>query len=99
MRVDKKVKRVLVGIPHKHKHIRTIIEFESGNKIILTEAEMANISRSFFHVLTHPLDKAVELDREHIEGKAGFAPYQLLNTNRPPEEIQNEIVTFLSESH
>ena len=97
MRASTRVKRVLVGIPHNHKHIRTIIEFESGETRVFTESEMANISRSFIHVLTHPLDKAVELQSKQTDGKNGFAHHQSLNTNRKSEEIQKEISTIMSE--
>ena len=98
MKISSGVKRVLVGFPLKHKHIRTLIEFDSGDIILLNEFEMANIARTFIHILTHPLDKAVELRRKKIEGKEGFALFQLLNTNREQGDIQRDMSNFMSEN-
>ena len=97
MSANKKIKRVLVGIPQGHKHIRTVIEFESGEPLVFREFEMASISRAFIHILTHPLDKAIELLCEHTKGKEGFAPIQLIETNRSSKQIQKELSNIMSE--
>jgi hypothetical protein len=37
------------------------------------------------------------MNYEQVERKEGFAPHQLLNTKRKPEDIRKEISTIMSE--
>jgi len=89
------VTRVLVGTPSKHKHIWTLIELKSGDKIILREAEMSNIVRAFIHILTHPITQGIELQAQTVRGKEGFALTQLLETKRASEAVCDELATNL----
>ncbi len=95
MNMRKRVVRVLIGIPKNRKHIRTIIEFESGEMLIFNEAELSNITRAFIHILTHPLDMAIELKHQEIKGKTGFNSHQLVETTRDPIQILGEMHTLL----
>jgi len=94
-----KVIRVLVGQPEDHKHIRTVLEFDSGEKVILNEADMANIARAFIHVLTHPIDTTRELLLREVTGKPGFASYQLIEGERSDREIRKEISFLMRGEH
>jgi hypothetical protein len=70
---NRDVKRVLIGIPEKHKHLRIIVE--TNDKIfVFHEATITNIVRGFVSVKTHPKIEAIEMEIQEIkERKKGFA--------------------------
>jgi len=89
------IKRVLVGPPKGHKHVRAIIEAEDL-VIVLQEATLANIVRAYITVKTHPTRSAIELKRTKPEHrKEGYAEYQLLETEKLDEEVSEEISTII----
>ena len=84
------IKRVLIGVPENHKHLRIIVE--SKDKIfIFHEATIANIVRGFIFIKTHPKIEAIEMKIKEIKGKEGFAKFQLIETNKNKENIVKEI--------
>jgi hypothetical protein len=77
------VKRVLLGVPEGHKHLRVFIELKDGEVIVLQEATIAAIVRSYIVVKTHPVKEAVELLGKEIPEtgrKKGFASWQLIES-------------------
>ena len=90
------VKRVLVGVPKGHKHVRVIVELSNGTLFVFHEATIANITRAFINVITHPQKKAVELICTKLERrKRGFAEYQLIENPREDEVIIDEITEVI----
>jgi len=89
------VKRVLIGVPENHKHLRVIIETDQ-KIIVFHEAVIANIVRGFIIVKTHPRIEAVELKMQKIkEKKKDFAEFQLIETNKNKEQIIKEISSLI----
>jgi len=96
---NESVRRVLLGVPKGHKHLRLIIEFSDGETLILSEATLANIVRAYVTVKTHPSISAVELRCSRVERrKEGYAEYQLLEVERDQKEIEEEILGILESS-
>ena len=90
------VKRVLVGVPKGHQHVRVVLELKQGIIIELQEATISNILRAFVTVKTHPLVKAMELVGVKLEKrKPGYAEYQLIESNKPDDEVQEELLEIL----
>ncbi|RLF19739.1 MAG: hypothetical protein DRZ82_04780 [Thermoprotei archaeon] len=91
------VERVLIGRPTSHKHLRVILFLKDGNIIILHEATIANIVRAFVTIKTHPIIEAIELRGTYLrQRKAGYAEYQLLETNRSYKDISEEIDNIIT---
>jgi|Deesub1362A_J573_1020465.scaffolds.fasta_scaffold65140_1 hypothetical protein len=94
---NRDIKRVLIGIPKGHKHYRCVIELKAGQTLVLQEASIANIVRAYVIVKTHPQKRAIELQCKELKNKKpGFAEYQLLETERTEEEIQEELGKIIS---
>ena len=77
------VKRVLLGIPEGHKHLRAFIELKDGEIIVFQEATIAAIVRGYIEIKTHPVKEAVEFLGKEIpesERKKGFASWQLIES-------------------
>ncbi|MHA1840078.1 MAG: hypothetical protein ACTSVM_00005 [Candidatus Ranarchaeia archaeon] len=75
------VKRLLVGIPTKHHHIRMLIELSSGEKLVFQEATLAAMTRAFLNVLLHPEKTLIELSLEKLSNhKKGYSDWQLTET-------------------
>jgi len=95
------IKRVLIGTPKDHKHLRICIELKNGTILVFQEATIANISRAYITVKTHPKIRAQELETRTInEGqlKKGYARHQLIETSKTLEEIEEELETLLEAS-
>ncbi|RLE62226.1 MAG: hypothetical protein DRJ38_10030 [Thermoprotei archaeon] len=96
------VKRVLLGIPIGHKHLRLAIELSNGETLIFSEATIANIVRAYIHVETHPIKRAVELKitdlNTHPKLKKEYSKYQLLETTRNEAEIIKELTEIMESS-
>ena len=95
------IKRVLIGTPKDHKHLRICIELKNGTILVFQEATIANISRAYITLKTHPQIRAQELETKTIdEGqlKKGYARHQLIETSKTPEEIEEELETLLEAS-
>jgi hypothetical protein len=73
------IKEILLEIPEGHKHIRTTITLQDGSELVLQEAAIANITRAYITVKTHPQKTSVKLKGTPLnEKKAGYADWQLL---------------------
>lgn len=73
------IREILVEIPESHKHIRTKIILHDKTELIFQEAAIANITRAYITVKTHPHKTSVTLKgRQLAEKKAGYAGWQLL---------------------
>ena len=95
------IKRVLIGKPKGHKHLRTCIQLKNGTNLVFQEATIANISRAYITLKTHPHIRALELEMKmaNIEKlKEGYAKHQLLETSKAYEEIEEELENLLSAS-
>ncbi|HDI74711.1 MAG: hypothetical protein DRJ52_02725 [Thermoprotei archaeon] len=89
------IKRILMGCPRGHKHIRLVIETEDLT-IVFQEATVANIVRAYVTLKTHPTRRAVELQLTRLEKlKEGYAEYQLLEVEKEDREIEKEIYDLL----
>jgi len=89
------VARVIIGIPKKHRHIRTIIETENES-YIFQEATIAGIVRAYITLKTDPTIFGVELVGKRCEErKEGYAKYQLLESGKPTEKVISELSQIL----
>jgi len=92
------IRRVLIGIPKGHKHLRICIELKNGTNLVFQEATIANISRAYVTLKTHPHIRAQELEMKmaNVEQlKKGHARYQLLETSKTYENIEEELRNLL----
>ncbi|MGA1868342.1 MAG: hypothetical protein ACMUJM_07325 [bacterium] len=86
------IKRVIVGIPRGHTHIRTLLETSSGERFLFQEATIANIVRAYTTIKTHPQKMAVELVCAELDAKkAPYAKFQLLETEKSEESLIEEL--------
>ena len=95
------IKRVLIGIPKGHKHLRICIELKNGINLVFQEATIANISRAYITLKTHPHIRAQELEMKTTnteELKKGYAKHQLLETSKTHKEIEEELGSMLEAS-
>ena len=91
------VRRVLLGVPRGHKHLRLALELRDGRVMIFSEATVASIVRAFVTLYTHPSLRALELAGSPVEDrKPGYAEYQLLETSKSPDEVEKELSEMLS---
>ena len=73
------IKEILVEIPEGHQHVRTKITLQNDTELIFQEAAIANITRAYITVKTHPQKKSLKLRLRRLsEKKAGYADWQLL---------------------
>ena len=73
------IKEILVEIPKGHRHIRTKITLQDDTELVLHEAAIANITRAYITVKTHPQKESVKLKgRQLTDKKDGYADWQLL---------------------
>lgn len=95
------IKRVLIGKPKGHKHLRTCIQLKNGINLVFQEATIANISRAYITLKTHPHIRAMELEMKtaNLEKlKEGYAKHQLLETSKTYEKIEEELENLLNTS-
>jgi hypothetical protein len=84
------VKRVICLIPKKHRHIRLILEYDNV-KLVLQEATISAIVRSFIDLKHHPTRRAVELVSKRLSSrKEGYADHQLVESGRSEDEVLRE---------
>lgn len=73
------IRRVTIDVPEGHQHLRTTIALADGSEIVFQEATLANLSRAYVSLKTHPTRRSVVLvGREVSDRKSGFASWQLL---------------------
>ena len=94
---NRDVRRVVIGIPGSHKHLRIAIFLNNNTVLVFHEATMANIVRAFVTVKTHPLVEAIELRNVKLEQrKKGFAEYPLLEVKRSAKDISEELLNIIT---
>jgi len=89
---------VLIGIPKNHKHLRVCIEPKNGINLVFQEATIANISRVYVTLKTHPHVRAQELEMKAAKVeqlREGYTKHQLLETSKTHEEIEEELEKLL----
>jgi hypothetical protein len=97
MRNDQ-ITRILMGVPMRHKHIRTVIELEDKS-FILSEAVVSGIVRAYITLKTHPRLFGVELVQTICEdGKKGYAKCQLLESDTTSEDVISELSQIIEDS-
>jgi len=92
------IKRVLIGVPEGHKHLRICIKLKNGKNLVFQEATIASVSRAYITLKTHPHIRAQELEMKtaNVEQlKQGYAKHQLLETSKAYEEIEEELGNLL----
>ncbi len=90
------VERVVAFIPPGHRHVRFLVEFCDGLRVLLQEATVAGIVRAYAMTAIHPLSRCAELVSRRVEGaKPGFAEYQLIETGRACGEVVREVARLL----
>jgi len=92
------IKRALIGIPKGHKHLRICIELKNGTNLVFQEATIANISRAYITLKTHPHIRAQELEMKMADTeqlKEDYTRHQLLETAKTHEEIEEELGNLL----
>lgn len=73
------IKEILVEIPEGHKHIRTKITLQDDTELVFQEATIANLTRAYITVKTHPQKVSLKLKGKQVTGKkAGYADWQLI---------------------
>ena len=75
------IKEVIIEIPERHRHIKTVIHLKDGEEIVMQEATVANMCRAFMTLKTHPSKKSIKLEGRWLAGdekKEGYAEWQLL---------------------
>jgi len=95
------IKRVLIGKSKGHKHLRTCIQLKNGTNLVFQEATIANISRAYITLKTHPHIRALELETKMANTeklKEGYAKHQLLETPKTYEKIEEELENLLKTS-
>jgi len=84
------IKQVFIGIPSGHKHLRILMQV--GEKwLVFPEAVLANLVRGYIEIVTHPQRRIVHLVQKTLEEqKENFAAFQLIEHNKPEENLQQE---------
>jgi hypothetical protein len=73
-------------IPPGHRHLRTTVLLADGTELVLQEATVAAMVRSYTAVKTHPTTTAVKLTGRHLDDrKDGYAEWQLLEEESSDE--------------
>ncbi len=92
------VSRIIAAIPPGHYHLRLVLEFRDGTRIVLHEATVAALVRAYIDIVTHPSRRGVILESRRLgrsERKHGYAEWQLVESGDEDEAIR-EIVEVLS---
>ena len=95
------VEKVLMGVPNGHKHLRICMKLKNGTILIFQEATIANISRAYITLKTHPSVQAQELRMRTLteeRRKEGYATHQLIETSRDSSEVNTELKEILEKS-
>jgi hypothetical protein len=73
------VREVFIETPEGHRHLRTRILLHDGTELTFQEATIANISRAYLSIKTHPQKSSIHLRGNVLQNKKqGFADWQLL---------------------
>ncbi len=94
------VSRIIAAIPPGHYHLRLVLEFRDGIRIVLHEATVAAVVRAYINIVTHPSRRGVILESRRLgksERKHGYAEWQLVENGDEDEAIR-EIVEVLGKA-
>ena len=92
------LEKVLIGVPNSHKHLRICLKLRDGTVLIFQEVTIANISRAYITLKTHPSVQAQELRMKALteeQRKEGYATHQLIDTPRDGIEVEAELGEIL----
>ncbi|MFQ5758082.1 MAG: hypothetical protein ACE5IF_00225 [Candidatus Bathyarchaeia archaeon] len=92
------VEKVLIGAPKNHKHLRICMKLKNGTILVFQEATIANISRAYVTLKTHPSVQAQELRMKTLteaQRKEGYATNQLIETSKDSNEVKTELREIL----
>ncbi len=93
---NRDIKKVLMGVPKGHEHMRVAFELVDGSTIVFHEATMENISRGIVEIEMHPTRRALSLiGKELDKRKEGYSKYQLIEEDRDESEIVEELTELL----
>ncbi len=93
---NRDVRRVLMGVPKGHEHMRVVFELNDGSTIVFHEATMENVSRGIVEIEMHPTRKAISLvGIELDERKEGYSRYQLIEEDMEESRIVEELTDLL----
>ncbi|MEM0027114.1 MAG: hypothetical protein QXT53_04845 [Ignisphaera sp.] len=91
------VLKIIGFIPPSHRHMRLAIFFKDQT-IVLQEATVAAIARTYLNIVAHPTKKAVECIQMKVDNrKPGYAEFQLIESSRSEEEIMKDVTTILKD--
>ncbi len=94
---NSQIKRIIIGVPLGHQHLRAVIELTDGIQLVLHEATLSSLTRAFMTTKLDPIRSAVELvGKELIEKREDFAAYQLLETKKCSGTVRQELTQILS---
>jgi len=83
-----RVKEILAAIPRGHTHLRLALIFDD-QVIILHEATVAAIVRTYINIVLHPSKRGIRLRGRCMssdERKHGYARYQLIEDTEYSED-------------
>jgi hypothetical protein len=93
---NNEIKRIILGTPEKHDHLRLLIELANDEILLLPEACVAAIVRAYCTIKTHPVQESVQMTTKKLqEKKSGYAQHQLLEQECSSEEIARELQGLL----
>lgn len=84
----KKLVKVVAAIPPGHRHLRMALFFDDGEVVVLTEALAAGLARAYIDVAAHPTRRGVVLCIQEMQGKPGYAKWQLIECGDEEEAIK-----------
>jgi len=97
---NRDVEEIVVAIPRGHKHVRMLIRF-NDQEIVLNEATIAAIARSYLSIILHPQRRGLVLRKHKFnrgEVKEGYDEYQLIEVEGSEDYAVDVITRVLMES-
>ncbi|WP_244403835.1 hypothetical protein [Pyrolobus fumarii] len=91
----------MAAIPPGHYHLRLVLEFKDGTRVVLHEATVAAIVRAYVSIVTHPSRRGVMLVSRRLtraQRKIGYAEWQLIEGDASEDEAISEVVRVLSDA-
>jgi len=87
------IRRVLMGVPKAHRHLRALIETKNGTFYVFQEATVANMVRAYVTLKTHPSIYGIELINKEYDGnlKEGYAKSQLIESRKNSQKVIEEM--------
>lgn len=93
---NSQIKRIIIGVPLGHQHLRAVIDLTDGMQLVLHEATLASLTRAFITTKLDPIRSAVELEgKVLVEQRKDFAAYQLIETKKCSRTVRQELTQIL----